>query len=465
MPSRRLEATRDFEAIHVGHVHVEQDEVERLSLPMRASEEHEAIRSARREHAVRAPLQQHVVENAAISGVVVDDQHPMLGQVERRVSNHHLARFRQGRSDVEAAAEADFALQPDPAAHHRNQLRRDGEPEAGAAVLPRGRPVRLLESREDACLFLEGDADARIGHLEVHETAIAARRGDHDLALLRELDRVADQVHQHLADPSWVATEVIGESRIHLEEQLEALLIRPHRKRLDRVGEEPAQAERHVIEGQLACLDLREVEDVIDDQHQRLGALFHRVEILTLVRLEIGVEREFGHADDAVHRRPNLMRHVREELALRTARRFRRFLGGHELVRPDFHLLFEALAFLAQVRILRLDLREHAVEVVDQPSGLVLRPLFRSRRVHLGRRDDACVLRQVQDWCRNDPLEPGGQRERGEQRDREGGQHDERVGTVPCCHLLQIRLETHRADLFAAEHDRACDDDRCVAGL
>jgi hypothetical protein len=38
------------------------------------------------------------------------------------------------------------------------------------------------------------------------------------------------------------------------------------------------------------------------------------------------VEDEFGHADDAIHRRANLMAHVREELALRPIRGFRGFL-------------------------------------------------------------------------------------------------------------------------------------------
>ncbi len=38
-------------------------------------------------------------------------------------------------------------------------------------------------------------------------------------------------------------------------------------------------------------------------------------------QVQVGVEQECGHADDAVHRRADLVAHVGEELALRRVRR------------------------------------------------------------------------------------------------------------------------------------------------
>ena len=40
-------------------------------------------------------------------------------------------------------------------------------------------------------------------------------------------------------------------------------------------------------------------------------------EAVGLIRRQLGIERQRGHADDAVHRRPDLVAHVRQELALR----------------------------------------------------------------------------------------------------------------------------------------------------
>jgi hypothetical protein len=67
------------------------------------------------------------------------------------------------------------------------------------------------------------------------------------------------------------------------------------------------------------------------------------------IRLEVGVERQLRHADDAVHRRPDFVRHVGEELAFRAARRLCCFLGGDELGGTDLHLLLEAFTLLPQL--------------------------------------------------------------------------------------------------------------------
>ena len=63
-------------------------------------------------------------------------------------------------------------------------------------------------------------------------------------------------------------------------------------------------------------LDPGEVQDVVDDGQQRVGRRFDDPQILALFGRELGVEHEIGHPDDAVHRRPNLVTHVRQELAL-----------------------------------------------------------------------------------------------------------------------------------------------------
>ena len=49
---------------------------------------------------------------------------------------------------------------------------------------------------------------------------------------------------------------------------------------------------------------------------QRLRRALHRLQVVALLGAERRVERELGHADDAVHRRADLVAHVREELAL-----------------------------------------------------------------------------------------------------------------------------------------------------
>jgi hypothetical protein len=51
---------------------------------------------------------------------------------------------------------------------------------------------------------------------------------------------------------------------------------------------------------------------------QRFGGIPDRLAILTLLGIKVGVEQQPRHADDAVHRCPDLVAHRRQELGLRT---------------------------------------------------------------------------------------------------------------------------------------------------
>jgi hypothetical protein len=108
----------------------------------------------------------------------------------------------------------------------------------------------------------------------------------------------------------------------------------------------------------LARLDLREVEHVVDELEQVHAALGDRVERLELGRGHRAVALEqLGVAEHAVERRAQLVAHAREELALRARRRLGRFLGVAQL---GF-----ALAALGDVAEERAE--EEAVLGADRP--------------------------------------------------------------------------------------------------
>ena len=82
---------------------------------------------------------------------------------------------------------------------------------------------------------------------------------------------------------------------------------------------------------ELARLDLREIENVVDDRQQRLGRLTDCARSSRRCRsVEFGSQQQFGHADDAVHGRANFVAHVGEEFAFSLARLFGRLLGSFE---------------------------------------------------------------------------------------------------------------------------------------
>ena len=101
-----------------------------------------------------------------------------VGRLPRRRAARALARAATiGLRQVERehAARARRADQPDLAAEQLGELARDGQAQAGAAVLAAGRAVGLLERLEDDLLLVGRDADAGVAHLE----------GDHALGCAR----------------------------------------------------------------------------------------------------------------------------------------------------------------------------------------------------------------------------------------------------------------------------------------
>ena len=82
-----------------------------------------------------------------------------------------------------------------------------------------------------------------------------------------------------------------------------------------------AQAERRRLELHAPGLDLREVEDVVDDRQQRLAARADDRRLLALLGVEVAAQQQAAHADHRIHRRADLVAHGGEERALRGVRR------------------------------------------------------------------------------------------------------------------------------------------------
>ena len=90
------------------------------------------------------------------------------------------------------------------------------------------------------------------------------------------------------------------------------------------------QIEGDGLEVELAGFNFGEVQNVVDDGEQRLGGLPDEAEMFALFGGEVGIEDEFGHAQNSIHGRANLVVHGRQESA-RPRWRLRHFLGPTQL--------------------------------------------------------------------------------------------------------------------------------------
>ena len=92
------------------------------------------------------------------------------------------------------------ALEADSPAALGHDLVAQREAETRATDLARVRGVRAEELREDLRLLSGRDAQARVAHADAGEALIRTRRERHRSAARRILDRVGEQVGDHLAD-------------------------------------------------------------------------------------------------------------------------------------------------------------------------------------------------------------------------------------------------------------------------
>ena len=153
-----------------------------------------------------------------------------------------------------------------------------------------------------------------------------------NLALIRELDGVADQVEENLTQPPRVSVQMEGHVRLDEIGQFDSLGVRCFGTDFDGIFDHLREIEIHRVEREFARLDFREIQDVIDDPQQSLGTAGDRHGVIPLPLRQGCFEQESRQANDPVHRGADFMAHVGQELALGAVGFFRHGFCGMELV-------------------------------------------------------------------------------------------------------------------------------------
>ena len=195
--------------------------------------------------------------------------------------------------EMEGAAGASLAFHPHPTAHQLGQSLRDRQPETGASKATGGRGVALCEGKEQAIKLVGADTDARVGHADVQFYVSRVRRAEwtgihvqNHASGRRELDGVREQIEQNLSQPRRVAHHHAGNLGSDAMHQLDAFVSCGRRDHIEGVLEEGAQRERFGLQLDTLGLDLREVQNVVDDREQGLAARLNGPDVLLLIGRE-----------------------------------------------------------------------------------------------------------------------------------------------------------------------------------
>ncbi|EXJ13741.1 hypothetical protein D779_3435 [Imhoffiella purpurea] len=238
------------------------------------------------------------------------------------------------------------------AAHQACQPLTDRQSQPRAAVHATGRGIRLLEGIEQSRQDLGIDPHTRVLDLEAdHAIPIGLFEdtgSQNDPAVVGEFDGIAGEIEQGLTQPRYVPAQP-GRARLDLQGDAEPLGFRRRENQRADLIEQRARGE--VAEGQLklAGLDLREVQDVVEEPEQVAGGRVHLVEPLSLhVRHALAAE-QIAEPEDGVHRGSDLVGHVADEGALGNVGHLRRLLRPAQFARAFVDEPFQILFVLQQL--------------------------------------------------------------------------------------------------------------------
>jgi hypothetical protein len=207
------------------------------------------------------------------------------------------------------------ALHPDLASEPLGDVGADGEAEPPAAAVLAEVRFDLDEGAEELGLLFGRHAGAGVLDLEAQPRpavlAGAFRDAQRDRAFGGELDRVAEEVVEHLLEPDRIGSDPPRQAAVERDDEAQALLPRARMPPVRDLVEKVEEVEVARFDAHLALLDLGEVEQVGEQVHQRPARRDDGLHMALALVVEGRQAEELGEAHDRVEGRADLVAHGR----------------------------------------------------------------------------------------------------------------------------------------------------------
>ena len=188
----------------------------------------------------------------------------------RRRRDHGLRSKRQDQG--KGASLSGRAPDPYLATQKLREFPRNRKAQSRAAELSTCRAVSLLKRSEDNLLLAGGNPDAGVFDGECDAPGFVRRHEQPDRAFLRELQRVREQIGQDLLDTLRIRFNRPRAERTYVNAEVELLLRGKQLEAPLEITDETRDGDRLDVEIDLACLDLRQIEDVVDERKQVISS-------------------------------------------------------------------------------------------------------------------------------------------------------------------------------------------------
>ena len=170
---------------------------------------------------MHAPRTGQRSEHAAAFGHGDRDEHPFApqgGDAFAGKYSHGVRHRVEGQVEMEDGTDTRPAAQPQFSTHEPDERTGNGESQPGAAEAAFDRTIGLRKRFKDHFAVRGIDANASIDdrEMQARPAARAELRPDHQMhgAVFGELDRVGEQVEEHLPEAPGIAVDPRGQRRI-----------------------------------------------------------------------------------------------------------------------------------------------------------------------------------------------------------------------------------------------------------
>jgi hypothetical protein len=195
----------------------------------------------------------------------------------------------------------------------------NGEPEAGAALALGILALHLFERLADLVKRLGGNADAGVCDGEDHRGLMHMGAQRDAAAIAGEFYGVGEQVEHDLLHGAAVALH--GQPSANLLLHGDVLLFGLNGGQPQGFLDQRREIDGLAVDAHMARLDLRHVENIVDDVEQVFAAIVNIAGIFGIFRRadrsEHLILQDIGKAEDGVERRAQLMAHIGEEFGFR----------------------------------------------------------------------------------------------------------------------------------------------------
>ena len=132
-------------------------------------------------------------------------------------------------------------------------------------------------------------------------------------AVLGKLHGIAENINQHIANAQCVCHDIGVGRAISIDNQLNIPVFHKAMGNSNNRIYDLSDTYRHRLIFNFAALDTADIKHIVNQAHKKAGALLDFLQTAAHLRLRLLAQRNIRKANDSVHGRPDIMRHIVQE--------------------------------------------------------------------------------------------------------------------------------------------------------